>query len=141
MVPVASFTVTKLRWLAHHEPESAERTARVCLPHDWLTWCLAGQPDVVTTDRSDASGTGYWSTVTGEYLPDVIRVALGHDVDVPRVAAPDEVVASGVGGPGSSGPGAVTMPAPRSGSGPSRATPSSPSERPESSRPSPGGSA
>ena len=105
VVPVASFTVTKLRWLAHHEPESAERTARVCLPHDWLTWCLAGRPDVVTTDRSDASGTGYWSTVTGEYLPDVIRAALGHDVDVPRVAAPDEVVASGAAGPWVLGPG------------------------------------
>ena len=36
-VPVASFTVTKLRWLAEHEPENAARTAAVCLPHDWLT--------------------------------------------------------------------------------------------------------
>ena len=43
-VPVASFTVTKLRWLAEHEPESARRTAAVCLPHDWLTWRLAGSP-------------------------------------------------------------------------------------------------
>ena len=33
-VPVASFTVTKLRWLAEHEPEHAARTAAVCLPHD-----------------------------------------------------------------------------------------------------------
>ncbi len=37
-VPVASFTVTKLRWLAEHEPANAARTAAVCLPHDWLTW-------------------------------------------------------------------------------------------------------
>src|SRR5882757_2187397 len=35
-VPVASFTITKLRWLAEHEPVSADRTAAVCLPHDWL---------------------------------------------------------------------------------------------------------
>ena len=41
-VPVASFTVTKLRWLAEHEPASMARTAAVCLPHDWLTWRLAG---------------------------------------------------------------------------------------------------
>src|SRR5882724_9557873 len=41
-VPVASFTVTKLRWLATHEPDSMARTAGVCLPHDWLTWKLAG---------------------------------------------------------------------------------------------------
>ena len=29
-VPVASFTVTKLRWLAEHEPENAARVARCC---------------------------------------------------------------------------------------------------------------
>ncbi|HJU02667.1 MAG TPA: FGGY family carbohydrate kinase, partial [Actinomycetes bacterium] len=41
LVPVASFTVTKLRWLADHEPAAAARVAAVCLPHDWLTWRLA----------------------------------------------------------------------------------------------------
>src|SRR5580704_13631965 len=41
-VPTASFTVTKLRWLAEHEPAFAERTAHVLLPHDWLTWRLTG---------------------------------------------------------------------------------------------------
>ena len=42
LVPVASFTVTKLRWLARNEPDNAARTAAVCLPHDWLTWRLRG---------------------------------------------------------------------------------------------------
>ena len=41
-VPTMSFTVTKLRWLAENEPGNAERTQRVLLPHDWLTWRLAG---------------------------------------------------------------------------------------------------
>ncbi len=41
-MPVAAFTVTKLRWLAEHEPAAMARTAAVCLPHDWLTWQLAG---------------------------------------------------------------------------------------------------
>jgi xylulokinase len=41
-VPVASFTVTKLRWMAEHEPELADRVAGVLLPHDWLTWRLLG---------------------------------------------------------------------------------------------------
>ena len=41
LVPVASFTVTKLRWLRDHEPDNARRTAAVCLPHDWLTWQLS----------------------------------------------------------------------------------------------------
>src|SRR3954454_5836707 len=42
LVPAASFTVTKLRWLAEREPANADRVAAVCLPHDWLTWRLAG---------------------------------------------------------------------------------------------------
>ena len=34
VVPVAAITVTKLRWLADHEPSHADATAAVCLPHD-----------------------------------------------------------------------------------------------------------
>jgi xylulokinase len=41
-VPTASFTVTKLRWLAEHEPANANRATAVLLPHDWLTWRLLG---------------------------------------------------------------------------------------------------
>src|SRR5215468_1280834 len=79
-VPVASFTVTKLRWLAEHEPAAMARTAAVCLPHDWLTWRLAGGGlDRVCTDRSDASGTGYWSAAAGAYRPDLLRRACGQD--------------------------------------------------------------
>ncbi|MFI7021899.1 xylulokinase [Micromonospora sp. NPDC049900] len=86
-VPVASFTVTKLRWLARHEPANADRVAAVCLPHDWLTWRLSGSSDLAAlrTDRSDASGTGYWSPATGEYRPDLLERALGRTVRVPTV--------------------------------------------------------
>jgi len=90
-VPVASFTVTKLRWLARNEPENAARVAAVALPHDWLTWRLAGQPagpgsvDALTTDRSDASGTGYYSAAEGAYRRDLLALALGHDAVLPRV--------------------------------------------------------
>ena len=91
VVPVASITVTKLRWLAHHEPGNAARTAAVCLPHDWLTWRLAGDGvDAVTTDRSDASGTGYWSAATGDYRPDLLELAIGSRPLVPRVVGPRE---------------------------------------------------
>lgn len=96
-VPVASFTVTKLRWLAQHEPENAKRTAAVCLPHDWLTWRLRGAMslDDLVTDRSDASGTGYFDSVTNQYRRDILTRALGHDVTLPRVLAPSESVAWG----------------------------------------------
>ena len=92
LVPVASFTVTKLRWLADSEPENADRTAAVCLPHDWLTWRLAGAPGLgsLVTDRGDASGTGYWSAATGEYRADLLRLGLGHEAVVPRVLGPHE---------------------------------------------------
>ena len=43
-VPVASMTVTKLAWLAAHEPANADRVASVMLPHDYLTWQLCDRP-------------------------------------------------------------------------------------------------
>jgi xylulokinase len=100
LVPVASFTVTKLRWLADAEPPNAARTAAVCLPHDWLTWRLAGSPalDALVTDRGDASGTGYWSAATGEYRPDLLERALGHGAVVPRVLGPAEAGGTTPGG-------------------------------------------
>ncbi|HEY3545790.1 MAG TPA: xylulokinase [Propionicimonas sp.] len=103
VVPVASFTATKLRWLRDTEPENAARVAAVALPHDWLTWRLRGYGpagesalgpvlDELVTDRSDASGTAYWSPATGEYDRDLLVRALGHDAILPRVLGPDESV-------------------------------------------------
>ena len=109
LVPVASFTITKLRWLRDHEPENAARVAAVALPHDWLTWRLRGfgpenpMLDELVTDRSDASGTGYWNPATGEYDRELLVAALGHDAILPRVLGPDEWVTDADGrrvGPG-----------------------------------------
>jgi xylulokinase len=99
-VPAASFTVTKLRWMSEHEPDNAARTAAVLLPHDWLTWMLAGGPESgasMTTDQGDASGTGYYSPASRAWLPEVAQWALGRaagdpQVLLPRIAAPSEVV-------------------------------------------------
>ncbi len=94
VVPVASFTVSKLRWFAEHEPDLAARAEAVCLPHDWLTWRLqgaAGGPsglDALRTDRSDASGTGYWSAGTDTYRPDLLERAFGRPLVVPAVVGP-----------------------------------------------------
>jgi xylulokinase len=90
-VPVAAFTVTKLRWLAENEPDLARRVTYVMLPHDYLTLRLGG---VAVTDRGDASGTGYWSPATGQYRNDLVRRAFGRDVVLPRVASPHELVAA-----------------------------------------------
>ncbi|GAA2546176.1 xylulokinase [Pseudonocardia hydrocarbonoxydans] len=90
-VPVASITASKLRWLATHEPDHAAATAAVCLPHDWLTWRLRGTGalDDLVTDRSDASGTGYWGS--DGYRLDLLERAFGRsDVRLPRVLGPGE---------------------------------------------------
>jgi len=101
LVPVASFTSTKLRWLRDNEPDNAARVAAVALPHDWLTWRLMGYGpaaesplgpvlEALATDRSDASGTGYWSPATGAYDRELLSAALGHDAVLPRVLGPAE---------------------------------------------------
>ncbi|MGA4544253.1 xylulokinase [Uniformispora flossi] len=99
-VPVASFTVTKLRWLAEHEPDVAARVAAVCLPHDYLTWRLTGSRDLtdLVTDRGDASGTGYWSPHTQTYREDLLRLAFGRVPVLPRVLAPSELAGTTPGG-------------------------------------------
>lgn len=119
VVPVASFTVTKIRWVRDQEPDIASRVAAVVLPHDWLTWRLRGYgpadasplgPDLaqLTTDRSDVSGTGYWNPATGEYDLELFRLAFGRDaveagdgvahtdgsVILPRVLAPGDSAGS-----------------------------------------------
>lgn len=104
-VPVASVTASKLRWLAEHEPAHADRTAAVCLPHDWLTWRLRGgdDPAALVTDRGEASGTGYWSTPSGEYRADLLELAFGREPFVPRVLGPAEAAGTAGGvllGPG-----------------------------------------
>lgn len=91
-VPVASMTVTKLRWLARCEPENAERTRSVVLPHDYLTWRIGNRSFAPATDRGDASGTGYFDAARDVYLDDVVERALGHELTLPRVAGPSEVV-------------------------------------------------
>jgi xylulokinase len=91
-VLVASFTVTKLRWLREQEPEHAKAVRRVLLPHDYLTWQLSRRDADPVTDRGDASGTGYFDVSDGRWRADLAAAALGHDAQLPRVATPAEVV-------------------------------------------------
>lgn len=88
----ASFTLTKLRWLRDHAGDALGRAHRVLLPHDYLTWHLAGRPAEATTDRGDASGTGYFSTRDDAWMPELLERAAGRALELPRVAEPAEVV-------------------------------------------------
>ena len=100
-VPLASFTATKLAWMKQNEPDLAARVAAVALPHDWLMWRLQGYgprgessrgPDLtaLVTDRSDASGTGYFSPSSNRYDDDILSFALGHRPVLPTVLGPGE---------------------------------------------------
>ena len=90
-VLVASFTASKLRWMADNEPSNSARVASVALPHDWLSWQLQGGKDFsnLFTDRSDASGTGYFDPTTSHYREDILRLALRHDLELrlPKIIA------------------------------------------------------
>ena len=81
---VASFTVTKLAHFARTAPDDLARTASVGLPHDWLNLRLTGE---LTTDRGDASGTGWWSPRDGDYRRDMLALAVG-EVDAERLGLP-----------------------------------------------------
>ncbi|WP_197381603.1 xylulokinase [Mycolicibacterium mengxianglii] len=109
VVPVAAITATKLRWLADNEPDNADRLAAVCLPHDWLTWRLSGSSDIadLVTDRSDASGTGYFSAADNTYKEDLLLLATrGRLPRVPRVLGPHDEAGRLAGGAAVLGPGA-----------------------------------
>ena len=71
-LPVASFTIAKLAWMATHNPEALHRATRVMLPHDYLTWRLT---DRHVTDRGDASGTGWFDPDANEYRADLLDLA------------------------------------------------------------------
>lgn len=92
-VLVASFTVTKLRWLRDHEPDRAARVESVLLPHDHVSRHLAAPGTQAFTDRGDASGTGYFATAEDAWRPDLLERALGRGAAVPRVVAPGAVAA------------------------------------------------
>ena len=91
-VLVASFTASKVRWLAENEKKNADRVHSIALPHDWLSWQLQGGKDFTKlfTDRSDASGTGYFDSQSSTYRRDIFAKALLSDREVylPKIIAP-----------------------------------------------------
>ncbi|WLT11152.1 xylulokinase [Bifidobacterium asteroides] len=104
--PVASLTITKVAWVSRMEPHKAKAIAAICLPHDWLSWVIAGhgpaadpetEPGLedLFTDRSDASGTGYYDPAADSYRRDLLAMALpdgmAEQVILPKVLGPHQV--------------------------------------------------
>lgn len=80
MLPTARSAVARLAWLRRTDPEVFARVGAVLLPHDWLTYRLAGRP---VTDRGSASLTGAWSPSTDEWIEAVLG-ELGRPADWAR---------------------------------------------------------
>jgi xylulokinase len=88
-VPTAAFTITKLLWLERHEPANFARVAAVLLPHDWLLYRLT---DRFCTDRTEASGTGYFLPADSTWQRDLLSLVGGEAwrPELPDVLGPDE---------------------------------------------------
>src|SRR5438445_12508384 len=63
------YTAPKIAWLASHEPDAYARTARMCLPHDYLNLWLTGQ---FVTEFGDVSGTAYFDVRARRYSEAVL---------------------------------------------------------------------
>jgi xylulokinase len=74
-VPDATTAITRLAWLRRTDPATFARIGMVLLPHDWLTYRMAGRP---VTDRGSASLTGAWSPHTEQWIPDVLELVSGQ---------------------------------------------------------------
>jgi xylulokinase len=89
-VPLAAFTITKLAWLRKNEPENFASVQKIMNPHDYINYQLTGKP---TTDRSDASGTGYFDLNRNSWDESLLKL-VDKEKDwiscLPRVLMPDE---------------------------------------------------
>ncbi|MFT9397481.1 MAG: xylulokinase [Bifidobacterium psychraerophilum] len=92
-LPTAAFTLSKIAYVANEEPALWAQAHTILLPHDYLTYRLCGR---FATDRSEASGTGYFNSERNEYVPDLITLAVqghgptGDELTLPDVLAPND---------------------------------------------------
>lgn len=90
-VPSAPFTISKLAWLRDNEPENFSRIRHLSVPHDWLTYRLTGRR---VSERSDSSGTGYFSADTMAWRTDILNMVIAErdwESMLPEVLGPDDV--------------------------------------------------
>jgi xylulokinase len=78
MLPTARSAVARLAWLRRTDPDSFGRIGAALLPHDWLTYRLAGR---AVTDRGSASLTGAWSPSADGWIDAVLSELGGRPSD------------------------------------------------------------
>jgi xylulokinase len=85
----SSFTASKILWLKENEPEVFASAAKICLPHDYITFKLSGE---FVTDRGDASGTGYFNPFSDSYNQEVLNILGVHNIKMPTINVWNRVV-------------------------------------------------
>lgn len=88
-IPVASFTITKLLWVRDNELDNFKKIRHVLLPHDYFNHRLTG---VATTDRSDATGTGFFNIRTNDWDADLLSlIGFESEVSIPKILNNDQI--------------------------------------------------
>lgn len=99
----AGFTAPKLVWMARHEPDLFEQTARVLLPKDYLRLWLTGE---AVGEMSDASGTAWFDPARRDWSDELLTATGMTRAQMPRLVEGSQVsghlrpeVAAGLGLP------------------------------------------
>jgi xylulokinase len=95
IIPLTGYTISKLAWLALHEPQNFARIAHILLPHDYLNYWLTGR---AVAEYGDASGTGFFDVRKRAWAPEVFAGIDGGSGllarALPELIAPDAIVGS-----------------------------------------------
>ena len=91
VVPLAAITVSKLAWVAEHEPDNLARTVEVALPHDWLTGRLPGPQPGPGHRPLRRLGHRLLRPLAGTpTCTDLVGEVAGRDLALPSVLKPSE---------------------------------------------------
>jgi xylulokinase len=88
IIPMTGYTVSKLLWVAKHEPENFARIRHILLPHEYLNFWLTGR---LCAEYGDASGTGYFDVRTRTWATNVLA-AIDGGTGLLAAALPDLIV-------------------------------------------------
>ncbi|AUH32049.1 xylulokinase [Paracoccus tegillarcae] len=84
----AGFTAPKLVWMAKHEPDLFDRTARVLLPKDYLRLWLTGE---AVGEMSDASGTAWFDPAHRDWSDELLAATGMSRAQMPTLVEGSQV--------------------------------------------------
>ena len=86
--PNPGFVAPKIMWLRKYEPDVIKQTDCLLLPKDFIRLKLTGER---ATEPTDACGTNFMETRTGEWAPDLVELAGVEAGWLPPVLAATDV--------------------------------------------------